>query len=301
MSHPRLVGLLAAVLTPMDVKTQQINLSVIPAMAEYLLERGVGGFYCCGSTGEGVSLTSEERRQVAQAWVNASRGRVPVIVQVGHNSTREAAQLAQHAAACGATAVSATCPSYFKIDSIAGLVECMSEIAAGAPTLPFYYYHIPSLTGNRLSMTEFLSVAAQSIPNLAGMKYTATELYEFLDCIALDNGRFEIIWGVDEMLLGALAMGAKAAIGSTYNVATPLYRKLIDAFDRGDLATARELQLESIALINRLKSYPFLAALKQILTLRGFSLGNCRSPNGNLSPQQIDRLQAELVSLGFNI
>jgi N-acetylneuraminate lyase len=177
----------------------------------------------------------------------------------------------------------------------------MSEIAAAAAGLPFYYYHIPSLTGSRLNMVEFLKSASRSINNLAGMKYTSTELHEFLDCVALDNGKWEIIWGVDEMLLGALAMGAKAAIGSTYNIAAPTYQRLITAFEKGDLQTARQLQLESIAMINTLKGYPFFAALKQILTRRGIALGGCRIPNGNLTPQQREQLESDLSLARFAI
>ncbi len=301
MNHNKLSGLIAAVLTPLEAGTGALQLSVIPSYADHLIRSGVAGFYCCGSTGEGISLTTDERKLVTEAWVSAAKGRVPVIVQVGHNSTREAALLAQHAQQCGADAVSATCPSYFKVDSIASLIECMGEIASGASKLPFYYYHIPSLTGNRLSMPDFLESAGPKITNLVGMKYTSTELFEFLQCLSVSNGKYEVIWGVDEMLLGAMAMGATAAIGSTYNVATPLYTKLIGAFRAGDLDAARKIQLQSIQMINQLKRYPFFAALKSVVSSQGFQMGGCRSPNGNLSAAQADQLLADLRKLDLNL
>lgn len=297
MNHVRLKGLIAAVLTPISPTSGDLDLSVIPAYAEYLLRAGVTGFYCCGSTGEGVSLTTNERKQVVEAWVKATAGRATLIVQVGHNASRDAADLASHAQSVGADAVSATCPSYFKIDSVSGLVECMAEIAEAAPKLPFYYYHIPSLTGSRLSMPEFLSAAGPRIPNLAGMKYTSPELFEFMDCLNVEGGKFEVVWGVDEMLLGALAMGATAAIGSTYNVAAPLYNNLIQAFESQELEVARSNQMKSIEFIRVLKRYPFFAALKYVASKQGFQLGKCRTPNGNLTVEQtaaLDRQWSEL-------
>lgn len=299
MNHVKLKGLIAAVLTPIHPTSGDIDLSAIPAYAEYLLNSGVTGFYCCGSTGEGVSLTTDERKRVVEAWVKATAGRATLIVQVGHNASRDAADLASHAQAVGANAVSATCPSYFKIDSVSGLVECMVEIAGAAPQLPFYYYHIPSLTGSRLSMPDFLLSAGPKIPNLVGMKYTSPELFEFMDCLNVDGGKYEVVWGVDEMLLGALAMGATAAIGSTYNVAAPLYNSLIEAFERQDLNQARRLQMRSIEFIRVLKRYPFFAALKHVVGKQGLQLGKCRTPNGNLTVEQSAMLDQQWSELSL--
>ncbi len=299
MNHVKLKGLIAAVLTPINPTNGDIDLSAIPTYADYLLNAGVTGFYCCGSTGEGVSLTTDERMQVVEAWVKATAGRATLIVQVGHNASRDAAHLARHAQSVGANAVSATCPSYFKVDSVGGLIECMAEIAEAAPALPFYYYHIPSLTGSRLSMPEFLLSAGPKIPNLAGMKYTSPELFEFMDCLNVDGGRYEVVWGVDEMLLGALAMGATAAIGSTYNVAAPLYTCLTQAFERQDLAEARRLQMQSIEFIRVLKRYPFFAALKHVVSRQGFRLGKCRPPNGNLTVEQAAMLDQQWSELSL--
>ena len=102
------------------------------------------------------------------------------------------------------------------------------------------------------------------------------------------------------MLLGALAMGATAAIGSTYNIAAPLYHQLIQAFQAGDMQRARQLQLRSIEMIHLLKKYPFFAALKYWLTRQGFELGGCRTPNGNLTEEQRIKLDAELDKLQSN-
>ncbi len=296
----KLNGLIAATYTPLDPHGD-LNLNAIGPMVEGLLQSGINGLYVCGSTGEGMSLTSEERRKVAEAYLEATAGRVPVIVQVGHNSVREARQLASHAQEIGANMISATCPSYFKVSHVAALVDCMAELACGAPDLPFYYYHIPALTGSTIEMGEFLRRGGDQIPNLAGLKYTDTKLFEFQHCLELEGGRFDLVWGCDEMLLGALATGARAGIGSTFNIAAPLYLRIIDAFNAGDLEQARKGQSRSIEMIRTIGRYPFHPAMKAILEMRGFSVGGCRLPQGRLSESDADSLRTELEAIGIDV
>lgn len=294
----KLEGLVAATYTPMHVDGR-LNGSMIPALTEHLLGQGVAGLYVCGSTGEGVSLTTDERREVAEAFVAASNGRLPVIVQIGHQSTAEARQLAEHAQAIGATAISANAPSYFSIDSAETLAQCMADVAAGAPELPFYYYHIPALTGVNINVPAFLEHAAVRIPNLAGVKYTAPTVDEYQQCLEWDGGRLDVLWGMDEMLLPALAVGARGAVGSTYNIMAPLYHQLLAAFEAGDLKAARTAQAQSIRIIRTLKGFPFHPAMKHALGLLGVPCGPCRLPQRLLTDDQKTALASALDQIDF--
>ena len=121
MFQPPLEGLIAATITPLR-QDGEVDAGAIAPMIDRLIATGVTGLYVCGSTGEGMSLTCEERKQVVEETVKASADRVPVIVQVGHNSLADATTLAAHAEACGADVISATCPSYFKVDDTSNLV-----------------------------------------------------------------------------------------------------------------------------------------------------------------------------------
>ena len=297
---PKLEGLIAATYTPMH-EEGGLRLDQIPRMVDYLLESKVLGVYVCGSTGEGMSLSTEERKLVAEAYIRTVAGRVPVIVQVGHNSIEEAKHLTAHAAAAGADIISATCPSYFKVNDEATLIRCMCEIASSAPGLPFYYYHIPGLTGSTIDIVSFLEKARMSIPTLAGLKYTDTKLFEFQACQALYGGELDIVYGCDEMLLGALATGARAAIGSTYNVLASVYLQLIEAFEAGNFLEARNCQAQSIAFIRTLYKYPFHSAMKQILTWRGIECGSCRLPQRGLTTAEQESLRGDLLQLGMKI
>ncbi len=149
-------------------------------------------------------------------------------------------------------------------------------------------------------MVEFLRSGSEAIANLVGLKYTSPELFEFQQCVELDGGRFEVMWGVDEMLLAALAVGGKAAVGSTYNIASPLYRRIIEAYQAGDLTKARELQAKSVAFISVLLNYPFQSALKHVLRWQGVATDpNCRMPQQNLTLAQVTSLHKELAAIGF--
>jgi N-acetylneuraminate lyase len=296
--HARLAGLIAATYTPL-MPDGGLNLDAIPAIVDRLLSTGIKGLYVCGSTGEGMSLTGDERRAVASRFVDAAAGRVPVIVQVGHNSLHEARNLAEHALHAGADAISATCPSYFKPATTGAMLESMAIIASGAPSLPFYYYHIPALTGSQIDVVEFLRIGRDHIPNLVGLKYTDTKLHEFQECIELDSAAFDVVWGCDEMLLGALATGAKAAIGSTYNIAAPIYLDLIAAFQQGDLDTARRWQSEAIRFIRTVGKFPFHPAMKVVQSMLGTQLGPCRLPQRQLSSSESASLIDRLHKMGF--
>jgi N-acetylneuraminate lyase len=298
MNSAPLRGLIAATITPFG-DDGEVDPDAIEPMLCRLIDLGINGFYVCGSTGEGMSLTGQERKKVVAATVAAVDRRIPVIVQVGHNSIAEAKDLAAHAAGAGADVISATCPSYFKVNDPATLVDCMQEIAAGAPELPFYYYHVPGLTGSQIDVLDFLKLGGDRIPNLAGMKYTHTLLHDFLSCKRLDDGRFDILWGCDEMLLGAAASGAEGAVGSTYNVAAPLYRRILDAVAAGDLATAQELQHHSVALVQVMTSFPFHGALKAMMEMLGMPGGACRLPLRSLAANEKEALRQQLTEIGY--
>lgn len=282
MNHEPLGGLVAATLTPMRADGS-VNLPAIGPMVELLLRNGISGLYICGSTGEGVSLSTGERKAVTAEFVKAAAGRVPVIAQVGHNSLAEASDLAADAAATGVDIISATCPSYFKANNNERLAECIEPIAAAAGDKPFYYYHIPSLTGSTVDIVRFLETGQERIPNLVGLKYTDSRLHEFQACQAVCDGAFDIVWGTDEMLLAALATGANAAIGSTYNITAPLSNSIIEAFRSGDIATARAKQLQSVQFIRALLTLPFHAAVKRTFGRFGSELGPVRPPLQNLT------------------
>ena len=294
-------GLFAAAFTPMH-QDGSLNLAQIQPIVDYLVRAQISGLYVCGSTGEGPSLSSDERRAVAAAYVEAvrlRRSKLPVIVQVGHNSLAEARALASHAETIGADAISAMPPSYFKFRSLETLIDCLSEIASAAANLPLFYYHIPSVTGLDFDMVEFLHRGRKRLPNLAGIKYSDASIDEYQACLRFVNQRFSVLFGCDEMLLSALCVGAAGAVGSTYNFAGPLYQRIIEAFKQGDLNEAQRCQALAVDMIRILYCYRGQPALKAAMKLIGLDCGPNRLPLETLKPEELEAMQEDLKKIGF--
>ncbi|MHC2991593.1 dihydrodipicolinate synthetase [Pontibacter sp. HJ8] len=294
-------GLIAAPFTPMH-PDGSLNLALIPAYHNLLKTNGNTGAFICGSTGEGVSLTLEEKKKVAEAWAAVTKGDTAfkVITLVGGTCLADAIELAQHAQHIGLHAVSFTGPSYFKPASVQMLAACCQAVADAVPGMPFYYYHIPVLTGVNFQMIDLLQEVNGQIPNFAGIKYTHEDFMDYLSCLQFENGRYDMLWGRDENLLSALVLGAKGGVGSTYNYAAPLYTALIEAYNQGDQEAARKLQQQSIDMIRLLGKYGGIATGKAYMKLLGLDCGEFRLPVRNMSQAQFQSFSADVAALGFS-
>lgn len=276
-------GLIAAAFTPMH-DDGSIAPELIGPMVEYAVSRRLDELFAVGSTGEFPSLTTAERQVVAAEYIRAAAGRIPVIINVGSCSVREAEELTAHAVECGADAICAMAPFYFRPGSPRVLAECLKPLVPVCAGKPLYLYHCPSLTGVRLSMVEFLRIAAEELPNFAGIKFTHVDLFEYKSCIDFSD-RFQILYGFDEMLLGALAMGAEAGVGSTYNYLPRVYRGILEAFAAGEMERARELQAVSHRAVRLLVEFG-MAAQKEFMRLAGVELGRPRLPGLPFTPER---------------
>lgn len=295
----KLHGLIAATHTPFDADGQ-LNLRVVEKQVEHLLRNGVRTAFIGGTTGESHSLTVEERLLLSQRWADAVRGsEMRFIVHVGSNCLADARRLASQAQSLGATAIAALAPSYFKPKTLDALVACCVEVAGAAPAVPFYFYDIPALTGVQFPMPDFLALAADRIPTLAGIKFTNADLMAYQKCLRAQAGRFDILWGMDEYLLGALALGGSGAVGSSYNLAAPVYHRMMTAFRSGDLATARQEQFRSVEFIELLAEFGYMAAAKATMGFLGVEVGPARLPHANLTAERCSQLRTALERLGF--
>jgi N-acetylneuraminate lyase len=297
MNQP-LSGLIAAPFTPFR-PDGSLALEVVPQLAALLTGNGVSGAFVCGTTGEGYSLTMDERQQVAAAWRRATPPGLKLIVHVGHSSAGESRTLARHAAEIGADAISTIAPSFFRPRGVVELVAWCRDVAAAAPCLPFYYYHIPSMTGVSIPAEEFLREAHGKIPNLAGIKFTYEDIEDYAAACAFGGGRYMILFGRDEILLQGLQLGARGAVGSTYNYAAPLYRRMMQAFATDDLALAEREQARAQCFIGVMNAAGGLPAGKVIMKLIGVDCGPVRLPLRNLTTMQEQQLRADLDGIGF--
>ncbi|MCB9050552.1 MAG: dihydrodipicolinate synthase family protein [Lewinellaceae bacterium] len=294
----KLNGLIAAPFTPMD-DNGELALEKIERLVSLYEKNGVAGSFICGSTGEGVSLTFEEKRQVMEQWGKVKGDKVKALFMLGGTCLKEMQHLAIHAKECGLDGISILCPFYFKPASEVQLVEFCRQVADTVPGMPFYYYHIPALTGGHFSMARFLALADGKIPNLAGIKFTAPDIMDYHACRMFKNGKYDMLWGIDEALLSGLAAGAEGAVGSTYNYAAPLYNKIIKAFQNKDFPGAERLQQSSVRMVELLVKYGGTGAGKAFMKLIGLDCGQFRLPVSSPSADKIRELERELQEIGF--
>jgi len=293
-----LTGLIAATFTPM-LADGSLNLSAVPQVVDYVLNQGASGLFLNGSTGESSSLTTDERMAVTDAYVEATQSRAPIVVHVGHNSLSDARVMAAHAAQSKVHAIAVAPPSYFKPSCVDEVVDCLAEVAEAAPQTPLYYYHIPALTGVSIKGLDLLERADEKLPSFAGIKFSHLQMDDLMRCVNHEQGRYNILFGSDEMCLAGLAMGAAGAVGSTYNFLGPFFRAMIDALEAGDLVAAQEHQLQATRIIHALLAHGGLNAIKATMNLVGIDCGPTRKPLVNLGSGQIKALQESLETAGL--
>lgn len=269
--------IIAAAFTPFDAQGE-LAADRIPAQIQALVRDGADGAFICGTTGEGAALTTTERQRVAEAWTAAAPAGFEVIVHVGHASAAEARDLAAHAATVGATGIASVAPYFLKPRNAAEVVDALAIIAAGAPTVPFFYYHIPSVTGIAVPAAEIARLAIDRIPNFAGVKFTGDDLGDLGRVIDLCGDTRRVFFGRDDMLLPAMALGVRAAVGMTFNYTTPVARALVAAFDAHDLPEARRQQKSIRDLLGASAPYGLINGLKGVAAIVGVAVGPCRAP-----------------------
>lgn len=290
---------MAAPFTPMH-PNGELNLDMIPEYARFLAQNGVKGAFVGGSTGEGVSMSFPEKMALINAWGEADAPNLQKIMLVGGTSQAESILLAREADRCGFNAVAVLAPYYFKPANVELMAQFCIGIGEAVPNLGLYFYHIPALTGANLSMIDFLTTIDGRLPNFRGIKYTHNDLMDYRRCLLFADGKYDILWGWDEIFLAAMAMGARGAVGSTFNYAAPVYYELMAAFDAGNLDRARAMQDQSIAIVKLLGKYGGISVGKAFMRAVGLECGKFRLPVANMTDAQYQDFLADLEQIDFH-
>ena len=295
----KIKGLIDAPFTPFH-EDGSLNLAPIPEYAALLARNRLKGVFINGSSGEGYMLTEEERMQLAEAWMAAVPEDFKVIVHVGSTSVMSSRRLAEHAQQIGAWGIGAMATPFPKIGNIEQLCRYCEEIASAAPELPFYYYHIPAFNGAFLSMYDFLKAVDSRIPNFAGIKYTFESLYEYNRCRRYQNGKFDMLHGQDETIPCLAMGGAQGGIGGTTNYNGRCLTGILEAWEKGDLEKARQLQDFAQDVIDVICNFRGnIVGGKRIMKLIGLDLGPNRVPFMSVTEEEEQELRRQLEAIDF--
>ncbi|XP_053597155.1 N-acetylneuraminate lyase [Microplitis demolitor] len=297
-------GFIAPVFTPFNYRNSTLNLSIIPKYAKYLVENGVNGVLVNGTTGEGVSMSVSERKQVAEAWANAVKiTKQHLMIQVGGAPFPDVVELAKHAEGLKVDSILCLPELYFKPTDTKNLMNYLKNVGEAAPNTPLLYYHIPMLTNVNIHMGEFLNLIGDAIPSFVGIKFTSTNLEEGAQAVRANSNQFVVFLGTNLLISAGYSVGIDSFIPTSINMFPGDAIKISDASKQGDGLKATELQEKlSQAVIAISRHGNWVTTMKAAMALLNtIDLGPVRLPNEPISPKSIEIMKKELKSLGFHL
>ena len=291
MNKQKLSGVMPAFVTPFDEKAN-VSTQAIGKLVEYFLSKKVDGLYVCGSTGQGLWMSIEERKLVAETAIEAAAGAVPVIIHIGAVAASDAAKLAVHASRAGAAAISSIIPpSYEDLDALGAYFSTLADHAPDLPLLPYFM-------GSTIPPVKVMNKLAE-VPTLAGTKYTGPNMFEMTQIIGMGSDPWSVFSGMDEQCVFAAMCGADGVIGSSTNVLSGVYKEIRRLVADDKQGEAYELQKRANRVIMTLGSHGYAGALKAALGMLGIECGDPRLPAQPFDKSRLDQLKADLAAVDF--
>jgi 4-hydroxy-tetrahydrodipicolinate synthase len=289
-------GILPALVTPFTDDGKAVDEQRLRTLVNHCIELGVHGVVPCGTTGEFVNLTDEEKKRVIKIVVDEVNGRVPVIAGTGASGTDEAVEMTKYAKDIGATAALVVTPFYLK-PADRGIYEHYYTIA-NKVDLPIILYNIPQCTGLSLpwQMVEDLA----QIPNIVGVKDSSGQLSFILAVLEKVRDKINVLCGHDEVVVAALAAGCSGAILASANIMPDIWIQIYDHVKKGELQQARELQYK-VQKIARIIAGSGAVGTKEALKMMKIKVGPVRMPlsvGGELTYESKEELRLDLEKIG---
>ena len=298
MNTQEFKGIVVAMVTPFTRGGTFVDFDRIPALVNHFVKQGAGGLFVCGTTGEGMLLHLDERKEVLEAVCDAANGRIPVIAHTGNWDTDSTIELTRHAAEYGADAAAVVAPGYYAYDE-AALSQHFIRVARAVPDFPILLYNIPSCARNDLRCLDYERLTA-SAPNIVGMKDSGGDMKFLTRLLGWGGARFQVINGCDEYGFQAFAAGCRAAVSGTANVVLDVYRSVYENMQKGNTKRAWERQVQLERLCRVFEYGRAIARFKEGLRLRyGIDTGAVRPPQRELTRAEKKQLAAQLVQEGL--
>lgn len=296
------VQILPAVFTPM-FDDGAIHYAQVGALYQRCIESGFGGIFLNGTTGECMSLNSEERKKLVEAWMDCRRKnnnpKFRIFVHIGSANLYEAAELAEHAQAQGADGIAMVPTFYFRPRTLTDLIDQCKYVAAAAPEVPFYYYNIPSMTGVSFPLISYIEAAVREIPTFSGLKNSFNDLIDYQQCLHFAKGDYAMYWGTDEVFMMVYAAGNRHYVGSTYNFMGDIYFKMLDAYHAGNFEKLNTLEEEATRIYKVFNDHNSMIAGKETMRLIGVDCGPVRRPLKKMKPAESTSLLTQLQNTSF--
>ena len=284
-----------AIVTPMK-DNQDVNYDKLEELINQQIDAGTDAIVIAGTTGESSTLTMEEHHDVIKAAVEFTKHRVPVVAGTGSNCTRTAIQLSQEAEEDGVDGLLIVTPYYNKATQ-AGLISHYSQIA-DSTKCPIIMYNVPGRTGCNL-LPETVATLFSAKENIVGLKEATGNMAQASKTMALTDGKIDMYSGEDGLVVPLLSIGAVGVISVWSNVAPAKVHQMCDSFFKGDIETARKIQLEGLPLVDALFSEVNPIPVKKALNLMGMEVGPLRSPLCEMGETNAAKLAEVMKNYGL--
>ena len=289
-------GIFPALVTPFTDDGKNLDEERLRILVNHCIEQGVHGVVPCGTTGEFVNLSTEEKKRVIKTVIDEVNGRVPVIAGTGASGTRETVEMTKYAKDAGATAALIVTPFYLK-PADRGIYEHYNTIATEVD-LPIILYNIPQCTGLPLpwQMVEDLA----QVPNIVAVKDSSGQLSFILAVLEKVRDKINVLCGHDEVVIAALAAGCSGAILASANVIPDVWVQIYNHIKNGELQKARELQYK-VQKIARIIAGSGAVGTKAALNMMKIKVGPVRMPlsvGGELTYESREELRLDLEKIG---
>jgi dihydrodipicolinate synthase/N-acetylneuraminate lyase len=276
-----LEGVIPALLTPFSKDGSRVDYGKACALADRLAGQGVHGIFPCGTTGEGMLMSLDERKQLIAELVKAVGKKIKVIAQTGCFDTAGTIELTRHAMEVGAAAAGVVAPGFYSYDD-ASLLRHYGAVANAVKGFPVLLYNIPGCAKNVLS-PELIFELAKRHDNVVGMKDSSGNMSALTQILAGVSQKFSVINGVDEYTFQALLSGANGCVSSTANVVPEFFLNIFNAVRKADLKKGWTGQIKLSRACKLFQYGKMVAYYKEGLRLRGFDTGGVRAPQRELT------------------
>jgi 4-hydroxy-tetrahydrodipicolinate synthase len=277
-------------------KTGEVDLEKVVNLTEFLISKGVHCLYPLGTTGEMLRLSVKERKEIAETVVKQAANRVTVFIHVGAMNEEDTIELAKHACEIGADGIGVVTPMFFGANDNE-LETYFTKVAHSVPNdFPMYLYNIPQSSSNDLT-AEVAQKVAEACKNVIGIKYSYPDYLRVNDYLNINDGNFSVLPGTDRLFLAALAMGCEGVVSGVSGVYPEPFVETYNAFKANDLEKARKMQKVSIQYCEALLNGSNMSYFKEALKLRGINVGGMRSPQIDLTEEEVKELDDKLNSI----
>ena len=286
-------GIISPVITVFNSQGE-IDSDKTKKFINHLIEEGINGIFVAGSTGESSLMNMEQRKQIIDIGVDATKGKVPLFAGTGHNSTKITIELSQYAEKKGADVVIISLPHYPQPNQL-GLYRHYKTVAENI-SIPVFIYNCPR--------QYVIDIEAETVASLAkegyiqGIKDSHFNIDHTAEIVALTGGRITVWTGYEKKILPALSLGADGSVCTISNIIPKETVEIFNLFEEGKFKEAQQKQLSIFELVNCFEGRHDMQPLKEGIKMLGCDVGDALMPTYEVSKDIKIKIKEALRKLG---